>query len=77
MKIRIVIWVQNGCKYIRGVVAWLAGWELWLLPLPRITGNIIPYVAGLRKSQNLKEGFYLTNCCFSTIINLKTCKMNP
>lgn len=31
MKIRIVIWVQNGCKYIRGVVAWLVGWELWLV----------------------------------------------
>ena len=31
MKIRIVIWVQNGCKCIRGVVAWLAGWELWLV----------------------------------------------
>lgn len=65
MKTRIVIWVQNGCKCILdcGGLAGRLG-AVACCHCPGSQENVIPHIAGLRKSENLKEGFYLTSVGF-------------
>ena len=80
VKNRIVLWIQNGCKWVSSLPSWWHGsswWELWFAATIQHHKRVLYSILLAEENQNAKfEGWFLLNAyCFCTIVK-SNCKLN-